>query len=105
MMLNSGPRAPVGVPVAKESFLMVRKGSAIVSVWLALSLVTLAPEASAYLDPSTGSMILSAIVGLFATAALAVKTYWYRLKNLFRGKRAPEQPGAGREEQKAAPGD
>ncbi len=53
--------------------------------------VMLAPEAWAYLDPSTGSMILSAIVGLFATAALAIKTFWYRLKGLVR-RRGPEQP-------------
>jgi multisubunit Na+/H+ antiporter MnhC subunit len=46
------------------------------------TLAMLAPEAWAYLDPSTGSMILSAIVGLFATAALALKTFWYRLKAL-----------------------
>jgi hypothetical protein len=45
---------------------------------------SLAMPAWAYLDPSTGSMILSAIVGLFATLALAVKTYWYKLKSWFR---------------------
>ena len=54
-----------------------------------VSLLMLAPPASAYLDPSTGSMILSAIVGLFATAALAVKTYWYKLKSLFRREAEP----------------
>jgi hypothetical protein len=52
-----------------------------------ISLVTVSPPALAYLDPSTGSMILSAIIGLFATAALAVKTYWYRLKAFLRGDR------------------
>ena len=46
------------------------------------ALAGLAPEAQAYLDPSTGSMILSAIVGLFATIGLALKTYWYKLRNL-----------------------
>lgn len=49
-----------------------------------ISLLTLALPAHAYLDPSTGSMILSAIVGLFATMALALKTYWYKLKAFFR---------------------
>ena len=49
---------------------------------------TVSPAAVAYLDPSTGSMILSAIIGLLATIGLAVKTYWYRLKGLFR--RAPK---------------
>lgn len=53
---------------------------------LGLSLFTLSTPAWAYLDPSTGSMILSAVVGLFATIGLAVKTYWYRLKNLVRGR-------------------
>jgi hypothetical protein len=47
-------------------------------------LLSLAPPAQAYLDPSTGSLILSAIVGLIATIGLAVKTWWYRIKSLFR---------------------
>ncbi|MCE7903029.1 MAG: hypothetical protein DYH20_10360 [Gammaproteobacteria bacterium PRO9] len=50
----------------------------------------MAPAAHAYLDPSTGSMILSAIVGIFATLGLAIKTYWYKLKNLLKGSRAAE---------------
>jgi multisubunit Na+/H+ antiporter MnhC subunit len=54
--------------------------------YLLVALAGLAPDAQAYLDPSTGSMILSAIVGMFATAALALKTYWYKLRNLFRRK-------------------
>lgn len=62
--------------------------------YLLVSLVMLAPEAWAYLDPSTGSMILSAVVGMFATAALAVKTYWYKLKALFR-RRGADSPGEG----------
>jgi len=65
-----------------------------------ISLLMLAVPAHAYLDPSTGSMILSAIVGLFATLALAVKTYWYKLKSFFRqddGKksRPAQQQSAG----------
>jgi hypothetical protein len=48
------------------------------------TLLALAPPAQAYLDPSTGSLILSAIVGLLATIGLAVKTWWYRIKSLFR---------------------
>jgi hypothetical protein len=50
-----------------------------------------AQPAFAYLDPSTGGMIISAILGLFATIGLAMKTYWYKLKNFFAGKKpAPE---------------
>jgi hypothetical protein len=66
-----------------------------------LSLLLLAPPAWAYLDPSTGSMILSAIVGLFATLALALKTYWYKLKSLFR--RDTPQESAPLEESAAEP--
>ncbi len=58
--------------------------------YLLVSLCTVAPEAWAYLDPSTGSMILSAIIGLFATTALALKTFWYRLKGFVR-RREPER--------------
>ena len=44
--------------------------------------------AAAYLDPTTGSMLISAIVGLFASLVLAVKTYWYRIKGFFSRKPA-----------------
>jgi O-antigen/teichoic acid export membrane protein len=48
------------------------------------------PSAFAYLDPSTGSMVVSAIVGIFASIALALKTYWYRIKAFFRSGRKQE---------------
>ena len=66
---------------------MKRRNSIRAWPYLLVSLGLMAPEAWAYLDPSTGGMILSAIVGMFATAALAVKTYWYKLKGLFRRQR------------------
>ena len=51
----------------------------------AVVLGSFAPAAYAYLDPSTGSMIVSAIVGILATAGLVIKNYWYKLKSFFRG--------------------
>ena len=48
------------------------------------------PPAFAYLDPSTGSMVVSAIVGIFASIALAVKTYWYKIKGFFRKDRGQD---------------
>jgi hypothetical protein len=63
-----------------------------VSIAAAITLAGFASPAFAYLDPSTGSMILSAIIGIFATVGLAVKTYWYKLKSFFRSK--PPQPSA-----------
>ena len=51
---------------------------------LAGFLLCFSPSAFAYLDPSTGSMVVSAIVGIFASIALAVKTYWYKIKGFFK---------------------
>jgi len=53
-------------------------------------LLAVSPSAMAYLDPSTGSMVVSAIVGIFASIALALKTYWYKIKGLFRREEKEE---------------
>ena len=53
-----------------------------------ITLLLLPLPALAYLDPTTGSMLISAIVGLFASLVLAIKTYWYRIKALFKRKPA-----------------
>ena len=62
----------------------------------ALMLLLVSPGAFAYLDPSTGSMVVSAIVGILASIALALKTYWYRIKAFFRrndkNKASSQQP-------------
>lgn len=39
--------------------------------------------AHAYIDPGSGSAIMSAIIGFFVAVGLIVKTYWYKLKSLF----------------------
>ena len=58
-------------------------------VLLTLVVLLMVPlSAQAYLDPTTGSMVISAIVGLFASLALAIKTYWYRIKSFFKPKSA-----------------
>jgi hypothetical protein len=49
-----------------------------------LALLTAAAPAHAYLDPSTASMAISAIVGLLATASLVIKTFWYKLRSFVR---------------------
>ena len=45
--------------------------------WFALLSFGFIDSVQAYLDPSTGSMLLSALIGMFATLGLVVKTYWY----------------------------
>ena len=70
---------------------------------VAAALAAFAPPALAYLDPSTGSMILSAIVGLAATGILAVKTSWYKLKSLFtRSRDTGAEPARRGEAEKPA---
>ena len=60
---------------------------------LAAVLLLVSPAAFAYLDPSTGSMVISAIVGIFASIALALKTYWYKIKGfLNRGRKQNSSP-------------
>lgn len=54
-------------------------------VALAVILLMASPSVFAYLDPTTGSMVISAIVGIFASIALALKTYWYKVKTFFKG--------------------
>ena len=60
---------------------------------VALFLILLAQPAWAYLDPGTGSMIISAIVGLFATVGLAINTSWYKIKAFFRKDNAEVSAG------------
>ena len=64
-----------------------------VAMVIALLLIPL--SAQAYLDPTTGSMLISAIVGLFASLVLAIKTYWYRIKAFFKRKPAESDPEDG----------
>jgi hypothetical protein len=51
-------------------------------------LAALAPmQAMAYIDPGSGSAIMSAIIGFFVAIAMVVKTYWYKIKSLFTGSK------------------
>ncbi len=40
-------------------------------------------NALAYIDPGSGSAIISAIIGVFVAIGIAVKTYWYKIKRFF----------------------
>lgn len=46
----------------------------------------------AYLDPGSGSGLLTVIIGAFVALGLTIKSYWYKLKSLFTGKKAKPQP-------------
>ena len=74
-------------PVTEPELNLMRTGkhpSPLFLLSLALVLLLVSTGAFAYLDPSTGSMVVSAIVGILASIALALKTYWYRIKAFFK---------------------
>ena len=49
-------------------------------------LLTWTAPAMAYIDPGSGSAIMSAIIGGFVAISLVVKTYWYKIKAIFSKK-------------------
>jgi hypothetical protein len=51
----------------------------LISLWV--------PPSIAYIDPGSGSAIMSAIIGIFVAAGLAIKTYWYKIKSFFSRKK------------------
>ena len=57
------------------------------------ALLSIASPAQAYLDPGTGSMLLSALIGVVAAVGLALKMFWYRVVGLFRGAKDDAGPG------------
>lgn len=42
--------------------------------------------ALAYLDPGSGSALISIIIGFFVAISITLKTYWYKFKNIFVNK-------------------
>jgi hypothetical protein len=72
----------------------VRRAPRVVVLALAASLA-LASPAYAYLDPGTGSMIVSAVIGAIAALALALKMFWYNVTGRLRGLRRPPRPPDG----------
>jgi len=42
-------------------------------------------SAYAYIDPGSGSAIMSAIIGFFVVIGLTIKSFWYKIKSLFTG--------------------
>lgn len=62
---------------------------------LLVFLVLWAEPAMAYIDPGSGSAVMSAIIGIFVAVGLAVKTYWYKIKSLIFGKKGNKQDKLG----------
>ena len=46
----------------------------------------------AYLDPGTGSLIIQAVVAVLAGAAVAITSYWQKIKTFFGRKSGNAEP-------------
>lgn len=66
------------------------------SMWLVALVGLLFPaDASAYIDPGSGSLIFQAIVATLAGVAYGVKMYWARIRGLFSRRPPDGQAGPG----------
>jgi hypothetical protein len=50
----------------------------------------LTSPAFAYIDPGSGSAIMSAIIGFFVASGIAIKTYWYKIKSIFTSSKSKD---------------
>ena len=55
-----------------------------------ITLATTSTPVLAYIDPGSGSAIMSAVIGFFVAITMAVKTYWYKIKSIFSGKKTDD---------------
>ena len=51
--------------------------------------------ALAYVDPGSGSVIVTTILGLIAAIGYTCRKYFYKLKRLITGKKADQEPQDG----------
>jgi hypothetical protein len=66
---------------------------------LILSLITglFSLPALAYIDPGSGSAIMSAIAGLAVALTIAIKSYWYKIKSFFVASKSKPENEEGKE--------
>ena len=68
---------------------MMKQTTTTIFFLVIISMTGFSQPVYAYLDPSTGSMLISAVIGMFATVGLVLKTYWYKVKSFF--KKTPKE--------------
>ena len=55
-----------------------------IKLFLAFTLLAfMAQPAFAYIDPGSGSAIMSVIIGFFVAIGVLIKTFWYKIKSFF----------------------
>ena len=59
-----------------------------IKLFLAFTLIAfMAQPAFAYIDPGSGSAIMSVIIGFFVAIGVLIKTFWYKIKSFFGFKK------------------
>ena len=53
-------------------------------------LLVIGQQAHAYIDPGSGSLIMTAIIGFIAAIGYTTRKYFYKLKNMFKKKTVAE---------------
>jgi hypothetical protein len=61
-----------------------------VAIACAVALLVVPAQAHAYIDPSSGSMLVQIAVGGFLAALVTVKMYWGKVRSAFRRKPSSE---------------
>ena len=56
-----------------------------------LALLIIPTTSFAYIDPGSGSAIMSAIIGFLVAIGLVIKTFWYKIKSFFTGGKASKE--------------
>jgi len=59
-------------------------------VFFAFSLILLPVPALAYIDPGSGSAIVSLVIGLFVAIGVVVKTFWFKILSIFGFSKPPK---------------
>lgn len=71
------------------------KGSTLVpGAIFAFAMLLVSKPAYAYIDPGTGSVVTTAVLGFVAAAAYTFRKYMYRIKDLFSGKKPSNKEGS-----------
>lgn len=50
-------------------------------------------EAYAYVDPGSGSVIVTTVLGLIAAIGYTFRKYFYKLKRMILGRGSSDEPG------------
>ncbi len=62
-----------------------------IAIFVTAIFVATTGAAHAYIDPGTGSVVTTAILGFFAAIGFTLRKYFYRVKDLVTGKKTESE--------------